>query len=176
MPSLGHLAIGVAAGRFHAPVGRSTVAAMALFSALSCYPDVDAVGFWLGVPYRAPFGHRGAFHSLPVAVVVAVVVAVLLGGLGRSRIRMALTAVAVTVSHGILDAMTSGGAGAALLWPFTTRRFFMPLRPIPVAPIGMRFVSARGLSVFLVELLLFAPFLLYAFWPRVRAEALARDP
>jgi inner membrane protein len=62
--------------------------------------------------------------------------------------------------------MTDGGLGVALLWPFTMRRYFLPWRPIPVAPIGMAFFSVPGLRVAAVELLEFAPFLLYAFWPR----------
>jgi inner membrane protein len=69
-------------------------------------------------------------------------------------------------SHGVLDAMTTGGLGAALMWPFTTARYFLPWRPIPVAPIGVGMLSARGVYVVGVELLLFLPFWGYALWPR----------
>jgi inner membrane protein len=72
-------------------------------------------------------------------------------------------------SHGVLDAMTTGGLGAALLWPADNARYFLPLRPIPVAPIGAGMLSARGLCVVLAELLLFLPFWAYALWPRRRA-------
>ena len=41
-----------------------------------------------------------------------------------------------------------------------------PWRPIPVAPIGARFVSARGLRIAATELVLLSPFLIYALWPR----------
>ena len=27
-------------------------------------PDIDAVGFWMGVPYDSLWGHRGITHSL----------------------------------------------------------------------------------------------------------------
>jgi inner membrane protein len=42
-----------------------------------------------------------------------------------------------TASHGILDAFTDGGLGIALLAPFDTTRYFWPVRPIAVAPIGL---------------------------------------
>jgi len=69
-------------------------------------------------------------------------------------------------SHGLLDALTNGGRGIALLWPFTNARYFAPWRPIPVAPIGLRFLSSRGLHVALVELALFSPLFVYGLWPR----------
>lgn len=69
-------------------------------------------------------------------------------------------------SHGLLDAMTDGGLGIALFWPFTPERYFAPWRPLPVAPIGARLVSARGLRVMLTELVQFAPVFVYALWPR----------
>ena len=40
---------------------------------------------------------------------------------------------AVAASHGLLDAMTDGGLGIGLLTPFSSRRYFWPWRPIPVA-------------------------------------------
>jgi hypothetical protein len=51
MASLGHIAVGMAASRFdrHAPV--SGWSSMAWWSALSLLPDVDVVGFALGVNY-----------------------------------------------------------------------------------------------------------------------------
>ena len=58
----------------------------------------------------------------------------------------------VTASHGLLDALTDGGRGIALLAPFSAERFYFPWRPIHVSPIGLRFFSARGLDVALSEL------------------------
>jgi inner membrane protein len=170
MPSVGHLAVGIAAGRLHGRRGCRAIAATAVFSALSLLPDADVLAFTLGIPYRAPFGHRGAFHSLSIAVALGVLAALAVGGLWRSRLRMGVTAVVVTVSHDLLDAMTNGGLGIALFWPFSNARVFLPWRPIPVAPIGIRFISSRGLSVLLTELLLFSPFLLYGLWPRRRPD------
>ena len=61
----------------------------------------------------------------------------------------------VLASHGLLDTMTDGGLGAALLWPFSLTRYFAPWRPIPVAPIGLDFFTLDGAMVALTELVLF---------------------
>jgi inner membrane protein len=169
--SIGHVAVGIAAARATRPVGSILVRAVAL-SAFSLLPDVDVVGFAAGVPYGAPWGHRGATHSLAMAVFVGMLcgVAVRVGARGPDVSRCAWSAAAVVAlvvaSHGLLDAMTDGGRGVALLWPFTAHRYFLPWRPIPVAPIGIAFFSVQGMRVAAVELLEFAPFLLYGLWPR----------
>jgi inner membrane protein len=73
----------------------------------------------------------------------------------------------VAVSHGLLDTLTfGGGLGCALLWPFSEERYWAPLRFIPIAPIGHHMFSARGALVVAAEVLIFAPFWLYATWPR----------
>jgi inner membrane protein len=61
---------------------------------------------------------------------------------------------AVGASHGLLDAMTDGGRGVALLAPFSNDRYFLPWTPIEVSPLGVRaFLSRRGLSVMKSEML-----------------------
>jgi len=84
-----------------------------------------------------------------------------------------LLAFVALASHGVLDTLTDGGLGAALLWPFSNERFFAPVRPLPVAPIGAGMLSPRGLYVVVVEFIVFLPFWAYALWPRRRA---AREP
>jgi inner membrane protein len=79
---------------------------------------------------------------------------------------MALVAGLVVASHGLLDTLTDGGLGAALLWPFSNQRFFAPWRPIPVAPIGARLLTADGLELMLRECVLFLPLFAAGFWPR----------
>ena len=80
---------------------------------------------------------------------------------------LAVTCV-VALSHPLLDAMTDGGLGVALLWPFSNERFFAPWTPIPVSPIGARMLSRRGLYVLAVEAACSSPLFLWAAWPRHR--------
>lgn len=56
-------------------------------------------------------------------------------------------------SHGILDAMTSGGRGVGFFIPVDNSRYFLPWRPILVSPLGVeRFFSNWGLQVILSEI------------------------
>jgi len=144
---------------------------MGFWSALSLLPDADVIAFKLGIPYHAPWGHRGATHSFVFCLALAVVVAVLARVFRLPAWRTLVVAAVVLVSHPLLDTMTDGGLGCALNWPFENTRHFGPWNPIPVAPIGKRFFSAHGLSIALTELLMFSPLVLYALWPRSRANA-----
>lgn len=171
MASLGHVAIGLAAGRLFAaragapaPSWRSAV----FWSALSLLPDLDVIGFAARIPYGAPFGHRGASHALLVAAAIGAVAALLAPKARWPALRTGVFVATVVGSHGVLDAMTDGGKGIALAWPFSSARMFLPWRPIPVAPVGVGLLSARGLEVVLTELVYFAPILLWALWPRTR--------
>jgi inner membrane protein len=169
MASIGHVLVGAAASKAYRTGQRTKltpVAAAVVWSALSLLPDVDVIGFKLGVKYADPWGHRGATHSLVFALAVAAVVGLIAKAARQSFWRAALVAAAVVASHPLLDTMTDGGLGCALLWPFSNERFFAPWRPIPVAPIGPAFLSARGLRIALIELVAMSPFLIYALWPR----------
>ncbi|WP_312788269.1 metal-dependent hydrolase [Stenotrophomonas indicatrix] len=143
----------------------------------SMLPDADVLAFALHIPYADAFGHRGASHSLLFACVLAMVAA-LLHSFGRGRPwsaphssgsrrpwsaglcqpRLASTVQAATfvficaASHPLLDALTSGGLGVALAWPWSEHRFFAPWRPIRVSPFAPQFFSARGLATLLSEL------------------------
>lgn len=169
MASIGHVAIGMAAARLYrrkSPTRWPVLAAMLFWSALSLLPDADVIGFRFGVAYADPWGHRGATHSLAFSALLGVVVGLLSMPLRLPAVRTGLFAALVLVSHPLLDTLTDGGLGCALLWPFDLSRHFAPVTPIPVAPIGRAFFSARGLQVALAELVLFAPFIAYALWPR----------
>jgi len=171
MASIGHVLVGAAASKAYRTNQRTrwpVIAAAALWSALSLLPDADVIGFKLGVRYADPWGHRGATHSFVVALAVAAVAGLIARAAKLPAWRTALVAAAVVASHPLLDTMTDGGLGCALLWPASDERFFAPWRPIPVAPIGARFISARGLRIAVTELLLLSPFLIYALWPRRR--------
>jgi inner membrane protein len=171
--SIGHVAVGLTAARSssegHAPRWPSLL----FWSALSLFPDIDVVGFLRGVPYGAPWGHRGATHSLAVAIAGGVLVGLGARWFKRPVLKTIGVAALVLASHGLLDTMTDGGLGAALLWPFSLTRFFAPWRPIPVAPIGPDFFTPDGAMVALTEVALFLPLWLFAFRLRARAAAVA---
>jgi len=117
-------------------------------------PDLDGIGFWLGVPYDSVFGHRGFTHSLFFAALFA---SVCLFAFDRStsaeRRGIWLYLFLATASHGVLDAMTSGGGGIAFFAPFVNERYFFPWRPILVSPMSpRRFFTARGAAVLASEI------------------------
>ena len=142
---------------------------MVLFSALALLPDADVIAFVLRIPYEAPWGHRGASHSLVFAALVALAVVGVARWLRLPPGRTGLLALLAVSSHGLLDSLTDGGLGAALLWPFSHDRLFAPVRPLPVAPIGVGMFSSRGLYVVAVEFFAFLPFWAFALRPRKRA-------
>lgn len=163
MATVGHLVAGLVAARLRPlPEDASRVGWSCALVALSFLPDADVVAFALGIPYAAPLGHRGAAHSLVFAAGGALLLGLCVPRL--RRVDLVLLVFAVVASHGVLDAFTDGGLGIAFLWPFSNERFFAPWRPIPVAPIGARLLSASGLQVVLVELLIFLPLLPLAFF------------
>src|SRR6476620_6505529 len=168
MATLGHVAVGVVAARWRdsRPGAPPIALSMLGLSALSVLPDADFVAFMVGIPYANPFGHRGMTHSRLFAVLVGLVVVVALRIRGRPVLLDAALATLVVASHGVLDAMTTGGLGVEFFWPVDTRRYFLPWEFIPVAPLGAGMLTARGLSVLLTEAVLFLPAWAYAFWPR----------
>lgn len=166
MATLGHVAIGMAAGRLEGQRGRRAMALMVVFTAISLLPDADVVAFTLGIPYEHAFGHRGASHSFAAALGLGVLLSARPASGPRDRWGVAALGAIVMASHGLLDALTDGGLGVALLWPFSDARYFAPWRPIPVSPIGARLLSTRGAIVLATEAVLFAPLFAYALWPR----------
>ena len=120
----------------------------------SILPDVDIIGFKLGIRYGDLWGHRGMTHSLFFAAIIAVIMAFRFGMPARDRWELMLLLFVITASHGVLDAMTNGGLGVAFFSPFNTRRYFFPWTPIEVSPIGAGgFFSARGWDVIWSEIM-----------------------
>ena len=157
MPSgFSHAFAGVALGAFFhrpAPPARYWVAGAACAAA----PDLDVIGLWFGVPWGSMLGHRGITHSLAFAAVLGGVVTTVLfraPAWDRRRGYVWLYLALATASHGVLDAMNTAVTGIAFFAPFDDTRYFLPWRPIPVSPFGLRFFSARGLVVFQAELLM----------------------
>ena len=171
MASFGHLAAGLAGARWYtrAPSLRADALRAALgFTFLSFLPDIDVVTMFMGIPCEVWYGHRGATHSPFVAALLGIIAGRVARSRGRPFFRTAMIAFVVTASHGVFDALTDGGSGIGFLWPLSNERFFFPWRPIPVSPVGHYFLSARGLSIFLFEMLFFAPLTIWALWPHRR--------
>ena len=166
MPSLGHLAVGVAAGRLHAGSDGPRLRATAIVTALALFPDLDGVSVLLHLPRGSVWLHRGATHSLLAAALAALAATALANRMGRPRWRMLATAFAVAASHGLLDTLTRGAGGPMLLWPFSTARILSPVSLVPASPYLGRLFSPRWLDVLAREALLFAPLLAYGLWPR----------
>jgi inner membrane protein len=122
---------------------------------LSSAPDLDAIGYFAGVPYGAWCGHRGCTHSLAFAVGIALLLTPWLSRRTRvPRWHVFAFLFASWASHGLIDMATNGGLGIALLWPFADARLFWPAQPIEVAPLGIRaFFSSWGLDVLASEAL-----------------------
>ena len=121
-------------------------------------PDADVIGYHhLYIPYDHVLGHRGFFHSPFFAALMSLVIVMLF--FRQERILSlrwwahVLFFFAVGASHGLLDAMTDGGRGIALLSPFSNERYFLPWTPIEVSPLSVRaFLSQRGLIVMKSEI------------------------
>ncbi len=157
------LAMAVALGPRAAPP-----ALVAAACAASVLPDADALGYFAGIPYGDPLGHRGFTHSLVFAFLLAIAAAAAAGRLGARPVAAFLLVFVSAASHGLLDAMTTGGLGVAFLSPFSNTRFFLPWRVILVSPIGVgRFFSRRGLDIVRSELL-------WVWMPCVAAALLGR--
>jgi inner membrane protein len=126
------LAIAACFGRGH--LSRSAVVAGVLCSIL---PDVDIIGFRVGMAHGGMLGHRGLTHSLPFAVALAVVVAIIVcrRDPGPRFSDVCLYLFLASASHGVLDALTNGGHGIAFFAPFSSARYFLPFRPIEVSPL-----------------------------------------
>jgi inner membrane protein len=152
----------------------------------SLLPDLDAIGFRYGIRYGDFWGHRGFTHSLVFAALLAGAASVLVFRRGAASSapppigRAALFAYLflATASHGVLDAMTSGGLGVAFFSPFDNSRYFLPWRPILVSPISVgRFFSPRAQAILGSEFIwIWIPaILLSAFALLLRARAGGRD-
>lgn len=132
-------------GRFNERHGSILIFGMIL----TILPDIDVIGFKLGIPYLHLFGHRGFTHSIFFAASVSGLVSWWL--VRKTTLRLSpvwLYLFICIMSHGMLDAMTNGGQGIAFLSPFSNQRFFFPFRPINVSPLSIKpFLEGRGYQV-----------------------------
>ena len=147
----------VVAAAISAAMGRSVASprVWAVGAACAVLPDLDVLGFWFGVPYGHPLGHRGLTHSLAFAAGLAAAVAF---GFRRepwrqARSRLFLYLFLATASHGLLDALTHGGLGIAFFAPFDNTRYLFPFRPIPASPLDVvSFFTRDGMIILMHEI------------------------
>jgi inner membrane protein len=169
MPSIGHIAVGMAAGQAITPSPTERWRWMVWCVGLSCAADLDFIPVILGVPYDSLWGHRGVSHSLAAALLAGGVTAFVARRLGRSSIVGALSGFLVYASHSLFDSFSIGSHGVPWFWPFTTSYFFLP-GWIPSVNRVHEFLTPRAFPVLAAELMIFAPFLAYT-WLRGRRAA-----
>lgn len=122
-------------------------------------PDLDVIGFKLGIPYGSPWGHRGITHSIFFALIASLLIVLSLKFIvkltsPKASINFCSFFIA-TVSHGFFDAVTDGGLGVAFFAPFNNKRYFLPWTPVHVSPIGIKgFISPEGWAILKSEFLL----------------------
>jgi len=148
----------LAAGAVQMLPGRKSLGLWVSAILCSTLPDLDCVGFSLGIRYGDLLGHRGLTHSLLFALLLSAALLLLMvrdvrrfsGRWWRLWVFLFL----IGASHGLLDAMTDGGLGVAFFSPFSNARYFLPWRPLRVSPIGLRrFLSPWGAAVIRCEML-----------------------
>ena len=120
--------------------------------AASMLPDVDVILFRFGATYDQVWSHRGFTHSIVFALAVALAAALVLRRVAPPVVVFAFMFVAAA-SHGLLDMLTNGGHGVALLWPLTDQRFFFDWRPIRVAPLALSRFPPRAAAIVATEAL-----------------------
>lgn len=117
-------------------------------------PDLDVIAFKFGIPYTHMFGHRGFTHSFFFAGLLSALTAWSLSKwLGVRTLFLWLYLFLCMASHALLDALTNGGYGIALLSPFSNERFFFSFQSIEVSTLNIkRFFDGQGMPVILNEL------------------------
>lgn len=137
----GHMVLGSTLGKLLLPDNRHWRWWL-LAAACAFLPDADVIGFKFHVPYGGLWGHRGLTHSLLAAAVVASGIVAVVGWqrlvATPPLLRLWTLLLLATASHGVLDAMTTGGLGVAFFSPVDAERYFFGFRPIQVSPIGMK--------------------------------------
>lgn len=108
------------------------------------------------VRYGSFLGHRGFFHSPFFLILLGTSLAAIVARRHsrRSALWLGLLWAGCAVTHPLLDALTDGGTGVMLLFPFSTARLFFSWRPMHVSPLNIRSFFARPGNILRLE----APF------------------
>ena len=187
MASFGHVAVGLLTGRLHgggtnrggggaAGDGRDSERrrstswkTLIVFAGLALLPDADVFLVAFGACDNGACGHRGASHSLPLAIAVGLLGACAAWRLGWPVLRTFVATTCAVASHALLDVLSAGGRGLPLLWPFSDARFVSPIRILQDAPRGFALLSWPGAMRVAIEFAVFLPVVVFALWPRISA-------
>jgi inner membrane protein len=119
----------------------------------SAAPDIDGLfKHFLGVPPNSIYGHRGATHSLFLALAAGLAAAAFHKLLGVRPLTAGVCVAAAMASHGILDMMTDSGQPVAYLWPVSSGRLFADWRPIHSGPVHIANLATHVFARFQSEL------------------------
>lgn len=116
-------------------------------------PDLDGLfKHFLHLPITSIYAHRGAAHSLFVAIAAGLAAAVFHKLIGVRPLTAGVAVAASMASHGILDMMTNSGLPVAYLWPLSSMRLFADWRPIQTAPVHLTHFFAEAFTRLRLEL------------------------
>jgi len=160
----------------HSLIGASVAAAvhpksekwwklLCLGAFLGVLPDFDYALNWLRV------GRGGWHHGFTHSIVFALAVGAVMTVVTRSRtVRSFIAFSAATASHGLLDYLITESRGIALFWPFTDYRYKLRA-PNPIdytwSDASVWQAAVDILRISLIELIIFAPLLLFVIWLRI---------
>lgn len=135
--AFGHGVVAYALGTGFKSKAHGVLLLLGIVSAI--LPDIDILSFKFGIRYEALFGHRGFTHSIFFACVWSVLVSMAWNRIfSTSNFKTVLGYIFLcTLSHPILDALTTGGMGVAFFSPFSNERYFFPIRMIQVSPLSI---------------------------------------
>lgn len=138
------LPVAVAVAVAKRPVPWKLVIAAAFAAAA---PDVDGLFKHLAaLPSTSIYSHRGATHSLFVALAAGMIAALFHKRLGVRPLTAGAAIAAAMASHGLLDMMTDTGTGVAYLWPLSPVRLRAEWRPIHSAPVHMAHIFSQSFA------------------------------
>ena len=111
-------------------------------------PDLDAAGYWLGVPYGTFWGHRGFTHSIVFAVLASGLFARWISCWTGMSLDLLCCRHAFPWHSGCHDGWWAGSG----LSPMDQNRYFLPIRTIHVAAMSLRgLLGPHGLDVLASE-------------------------
>jgi len=141
---------------------------IALCIGVAIFPDADVVMHFCGFPDTHMLGHRGITHSIPFAVLFALLLTpcgARFVNLRSARWKLFFLLLLCLLSHPMLDAFTNSNTGVALLAPFDNSRFKVPNPLLIDSPLVDEFYGIAAVLALSSEFcLIWFPYLLYLYW------------